>query len=186
MLSALPSALAELFAIAQTPTDLLTQLMPTLGSFLGCDRCFLYLRDPALCIGRVPFCWVAHPGIPVIYDPAWKPEPDALASEDPLFAAALRTEPSIFVEDVQTAGTEVLNLQFEQDNFGHRALIHSHLCHDDQLWGVLQPCVFGRSRFWTTEERRTVQQVVAQITPKAIEYIKTEAQLTSNKNIEEY
>ena len=42
----------------------------------------------------------------------------AIPKEDPLFAAALRTEPSIFVEDVETASPEIVNLAFEQQTFG--------------------------------------------------------------------
>ena len=41
--------------------------------------------------------------------------------EDPLFAAALRTEPSIFVEDIETASPTLLNLEFERKYLKHRA-----------------------------------------------------------------
>ncbi|MBE9186190.1 hypothetical protein IQ270_16225 [Microcoleus sp. LEGE 07076] len=59
-----------------------------------------------------------------------------------MFAAAWRTESAIFVEDVETANPEVVNKDFEAKQFGHRALIHAHLCDEGLLWGVLQPCLF--------------------------------------------
>jgi hypothetical protein len=62
-----------------------------------------------------------------VLDPNWNPKPDSLAQENPLFAAALRAEPSIFVEDVETADPRVVNRSFEQENFGHWALNHAHL-----------------------------------------------------------
>lgn len=93
-----------------------------------------------------------------------------------MFAAALRTDPSIFVEDVETASPQILNRQFEQESFGHRALIHAHLCQDNQLWGVLQPCLFGRPRVWTEEERQSIHQIVQAITPNAIAYTQAAVQ----------
>ncbi|MBW4507641.1 MAG: GAF domain-containing protein [Scytonematopsis contorta HA4267-MV1] len=148
-----------------------SKLLPALGEFLKCDRCFLYLRDPETRLGRVPFYWVRTSDIPVVYDESWKSEPSSLEDEDPMFAAALRTEPSIFIEDVETADPKVLNRQFEQENFGHRALIHAHLCQDGQLRGVLQPCVFGQPRVWSQQEKAVIEEVVQAITPLAVTYV---------------
>jgi hypothetical protein len=41
-----------------------------------------------------------------------------------MFAAALRTEPLIIIEDVEIRQPDILNKQFERETFGHRALIH--------------------------------------------------------------
>lgn len=164
--------IAQLQAPSQDLDAFFTKLVAELGESLQCDRCFLYLRHPATKLGRVPFCWVRSAEIPAVYDQQWKPEPESLASEDPMFAAALRCAPSIFVEDVEAADPQVLNPQFEQENFGHRALVHGHLCHEGQLWGVLQPCVFGRPRVWADAERSAIAEAIAQITPAAIEYIR--------------
>ena len=166
-----PPAIADLLTDSPTPEQLFDALMPAVGEFLECDRCFLYLRDPETRLGRVAFCWVRSSEIPVVYDNDWKLEPASLPAIDPMFAAALRTEPSIFVEDVETASPDVLSQAFERRSFGHRALIHAHLCQDKQLWGVLQPCLFGRPRQWTVTERHVVDQIVQSITPKAIAYI---------------
>ncbi len=174
---------AQLQTSSQNLDDFFTKLVAELGESLQCDRCFLYLRHPETKLGRVPFCWVRSSEVPTVYDAQWKPEPKSLASEDPMFAAALRCDPSIFVEDVETADPQVLNSQFEQENFGHRALVHGHLCNDSQLWGVLQPCIFGRPRSWTDTERRAIAEVIAQITPAAITYIRAAKQTEiSRKN----
>ncbi len=171
MNKALPVSIAQVFAVAQTPEALFTALMPALGESLDCDRCFLYLRDPQTGVGRVPFCWIRDARVPRVYDEDWKAEPESLPLEDPMFAAALRTDPSIVVNDVENASAEVLNRQFEQKSFGHRALIHAHLCQGNHLWGVLQPCVFNSPKNWSDEERQLVEQVVSLITPHAICYI---------------
>jgi GAF domain-containing protein len=152
--------------------DFLSSLMPAVVEFLQVDRCFFYLRNPQTQLGRVPFCWTRDSSIPTVYDEDWKPEPDSLPDEDPMFAAALRTEPSIFVEDVEATSSEILNAQFEKENFGHRALIHGHVCQHGELWGVLQPCVFGGSRIWSQDERSTIQQLIQEITPTAVAYVK--------------
>jgi GAF domain-containing protein len=157
-----------------SPKDFLSSLMTPVGKFLQVDRCFLYLRNPQTQLGRVPFCWTRDAGIPTIYDEDWKPEPDSLPDEDPMFAAALKAEPSIFIEDVEATDPEILNVQFEKENFGHRALIHGHLCHDGQLWGVLQPCVFGRSRIWSKDDRAAIERLIQETTPIAVAYFKAQ------------
>ncbi|MCU0551814.1 MAG: GAF domain-containing protein [Leptolyngbya sp. Prado105] len=150
----------------------LSGLMQAIAEYLNCDRCFCYLRNPQTHLGRVPFCWTRTDQIPVVYDEDWKPEPESLRDEDPMFAAALETKPSIFVEDVNTTSAEILNAKFEQENFGHRALIHGHLCYNNQLWGVLQPCNMTQPHAWTAEERSTFTELIERITPIAVAYIK--------------
>ncbi|GAB4228918.1 MAG: hypothetical protein Kow00121_57880 [Elainellaceae cyanobacterium] len=169
--SVLPHALEQILSANDDPDLIFSALMPALGEALQCDRCFLYLRNPDTSIGRVPYCWRRSNKYPEIYDPDWKLEPASLAQDDPLFAAALRTEASVFVEDVETASAEQVNRDFEREQFGHRALIHAHLCHSQQLWGILQPCIFGQPRQWSEADRNLIHEVVNQITPKAIAYV---------------
>lgn len=171
----LPASIAKLLTTAPTSDALFAALMPALGDYLACDRCFLYLREPDTHLGRVPFCWVRHADIPMVYDEDWSLEPLSLPDRDPMFAAALQTKPSIVIEDVETASPTILSQQFERENFGHRALIHAHLCQDGQLWGVLQPCVFGHARQWTLTEQKAIAQVVQAITPSAIAYVTVRA-----------
>lgn len=159
---------------SQNSTQVMDSILARLGQELQCDRVFLYLRSPDTQIGRVPFCWRDRSSVPIIYDPAWKPEAPALAKDDPMFAAALKAQPSIFVEDVETAGPEVLNRQFERQTFGHRALIHAHLCSEQTLWGILQACVFDKPRAWSQSDRQLIKQAVTQLTPFAIDYVTSE------------
>lgn len=154
-------------------------LLPALGELLQCDRCFLYLRDPHTQTGKVVHWWRSSPKYPELSDSSWSKEPASLAKEDPLFAAALGLEASIFVEDVETASAEVVNLAFEQTHFGHRALIHSHLCQNGMLWGILQPCVFDQPRVWSEFDRSVISQVEQQLTPIAVAYI----QATSTQRV---
>jgi GAF domain-containing protein len=162
---------------SQKATRVMDDVLTWLGQKLQCDRIFLYLRCPNSQLGRVPFCWKKQPSVPTIYDPAWKPEDPSLAQDDPLFAAALKARPSIFVEDVETAGSEVLNREFEHQTFGHRALIHAHLCSEETLWGILQACVFDEPRVWSQGDRQLIEQAVIQLTPFAMDYVRSTPEL---------
>ncbi|PSN16642.1 GAF domain-containing protein [filamentous cyanobacterium CCT1] len=162
---------SEVLAQGQNTTPVMTEILAVLGQQLQCDRVFLYLRSPDFQVGRVPVCWRKQESIPIVYDPTWKLEASDLPKADPMFAAALNTQPSIFVEDVETAGPEVLNREFERQTFGHRALIHAHLCLEQKLWGILQACVFDRPRDWSQGDRQLIEQAVAWLTPVAMTYV---------------
>jgi len=168
----LQKILSQVFASNGEPDAVFSALLPALCEVLECDRCFLYLRDPHTRIGKTPYCWLRNDQYPDVSTKTWETEPLSLPEEDPLFAAALRTAPSIFIEDVETADPQVVNRDFEAQNFGHRALIHAHLCQDGRLWGVLQPCVFGQPRVWSEFDQLVINQVVEKITPIAITYVK--------------
>ena len=170
--SNLPEAIQNILDTYKEPHAVFSALVGVLGEVLQCDRCFLYLRNPQTKLGRVPYCWRRNQEIPEILDPDWKPEPESLPKEDPLFAAALRTDPSVYVEDVETASPEVVNREFERKEFGHRALIHSHLVWEGQLWGILQPCVFGSQRVWSEFDHAVVTEVEGKIAPLAAAYVK--------------
>jgi hypothetical protein len=88
-----------------------------------------------------------------------------------MFAAALQGQPSIYIEDVEAASPNTLNRNFEQENFGHRALIHAHLCVDQQLWGILQPCIFGHPRHWDARDRHLMEKATGWFTPWAEKYV---------------
>jgi hypothetical protein len=103
---------------------ILSALMPEIANFMLCNRCFLYLRNPETRWGKVAFCYCRDPALPNITDRSWQLESAALERQDPMFAAALNCQPSIFVEDVETADDRLVNREFERQHFGHRALIH--------------------------------------------------------------
>ncbi|NJL81898.1 MAG: GAF domain-containing protein [Chloroflexaceae bacterium] len=146
-------------------------LLSILGEAWTCDRVFLYLRDPLTAWGKVPYCWRASEAIPDAWTPELKAESPSLVAEDPMFAAAVQAQPSIFVEDVETAAPLVVNREFERQNFGHRALIHGHLCQDGQLWGILQACTFHRPHPWSQADRELCDRVTAKLAPVVQAYV---------------
>jgi GAF domain-containing protein len=170
--SSLPPSLQAVFDGYSQPDGILAALLPPLCEILQCDRCFLYLRNPQTKVGKVAFCWRRNLEVPDVYDADWKPEPEDLTDQDPLFAASVRTDPSVYIEDVETASPDVVNVKFERENFGHRALIHSHLCQDGQMWGVLQPCIFGKPRVWSEADRSIITQLEEKLTPLAVAFVK--------------
>jgi len=156
------------------PADVFQKLLPLLVEQLQCDRCFVYLREPKSRLGKAAFCFCRSEEFLDVTGTEWKEEPPFLEDEDPMFAAALRTDPTIFVEDVETADPQVVKKEFERENFGHRALIHAHLCYENQLWGVLQPCVFGDARQWSEKDRFLINWVTQKVTLVAVNYVKSE------------
>ena len=166
----LPAVLQTVFEQHHEPDAVFSALLPPLCEVLQCDRCFLMLRNPSTRIGKVAYCWRRNPNVPDMMEYQWKQE-EAWEKEDPLFAAALNGKPSVYVEDVETAGSDVLNREFEQENFGHRALIHAHLRQEGQLWGILQPCVFGQPRIWSERDRTLITELEAKLAPLAREFV---------------
>ncbi|MBW4661999.1 MAG: GAF domain-containing protein [Drouetiella hepatica Uher 2000/2452] len=165
----LPIALEEIFNQGN-PDQICTALMPALCQALNCDRCFLYLRHPQTGQGRITHCYSRSPDFPDLTGSTWIEEGD-VAAKDPLMAIAFRTSEAVFVEDIETAGAEVVNLTYEQEGFGHRALIHAPIYYEDQLYGILEPCVFGHPRIWTEDDRQItalVQEKLGDLIPSLL------------------
>lgn len=166
----LPPNIAQVFALNKRK-DLLSALTKEIVVTIKCDRCFIYLRDPDTRLGKAEFCYRLDDSIPDVTTQEWSKESPAIEAQDPMFAAALNCQPHIFIEDIETADSQVVNAEFERENFGHRALIHAHLCHEGQLWGVLQPCVFDRPRIWTSSDRQLIAAIAEQTAPLVMEYV---------------
>lgn len=162
-----PDSLDRIFT-ERDPQALFTTLLPALSDVLQTDRCFLLVRDPATRLHQ-NLCWRRSLDLPDTSTNGWELE-EEWEREDPMFAAALRTDPSIFVEDIETASAKVLNVEFER-NMGHRALVHAHIAQDQQLWGILQPAVFGRSRVWSDFDRAVIGQTLEKLRPIVIGYV---------------
>lgn len=162
----LPDRLQHIFETHNSPEQVFAELLPALGQVLGCDRCFLHLRNPHTRMHR-NLCWRRSPDLPDVSTAGWQPEAH-WEDEDPMFAAALRAEPSIFVEDIETADPAVLNLEFERKSMGHRALVHAHIVQDGLLWGILQPAVYGQPRVWSAFDRDVIVQVLERLKPLII------------------
>jgi GAF domain-containing protein len=167
----LPSALSTVFITQTEPEELFNALLPVICEVLKTDRCFLVVRNPDTRWSR-NFCWRRKPEFPDVSTPTWEQE-EEWEKDDPMFAAALRTEPSIFVEDIDTASPNTLNQEFEQQNFGHRALVHAHLCQSGKLWGILQPCLFEHPRRWSETDRAIITELTEQLTPIVVDYVKS-------------
>ncbi len=168
--TSLPESLKKTLAIEDLDAKL-SGLTGEVVRLLNCDRCFIYVREPNLRLGKAAFCYCRDDRVVNVAEDKWEQESSGLEQQDPMFAAALNCQPSIFVEDVETADAQVVNREFEQEHFGHRALIHAHLCRDRQLWGVLQPSVFGAPRIWTRSDRELITALSEQTTPLVIEYV---------------
>lgn len=170
--STLPPSLEQVFADhADAPETLFPTLLPAIGEVLQSDRCFLHLRQPTTRL-YLNLCWRRHPNLPDTSTHGWEPEQE-WEREDPMFAAALRTAPPIFVDDIETADSSVLNVDFERNVMGHRSLVHAHLAEDGVLWGILQPCMFGCPRVWTQGDRAVIHELVGRLTPIAKGYVQS-------------
>ena len=163
--------LEALLTASAPPAEKLQRALELVGLFLRADRCFLYVRDPAQGRGRIAFVWRLDEAVP---DPRhdWQDDTGDLPKQDPLFRAALAAKPSVFVDDVTEAGPNVLNQEFERTTFGHRALVHAHITEQGQLWGILQPCVFGHPRHWTGPERDYLNDAVPLFLPVVQAYMR--------------
>ncbi|GAB2467359.1 hypothetical protein GCM10011375_31630 [Hymenobacter qilianensis] len=164
--------LAAALATNTPPAERLQRALDLVGPHLLVDRCFLYVRDPSQGRGRIAFVWRKNATVP---DPRhdWQNDTGDLPQEDPLFRAALAARPSVYVEDVTQAGPDVLNQDFERRTFGHRALVHAHITEQQQLWGILQPCVFGAPRPWTPADREYIEAAIPLLLPVIQDYIRS-------------
>jgi GAF domain-containing protein len=141
-------------------------LMPVLGSALSADRCFLYLRDGSTGRGGTVASWSADPQWPDMRR-AFEPEMADLMTIDPMMEIASRDPQALFIADIETAGPEILNLEFEKNDFGHRALIHAPVYDEGELIGILEPCTFGDPHPWSEEARTLTAAVQERLGPVA-------------------
>ena len=160
------------------PKNILVELVTAIANTLEVDRCFLYVRDPQSRLGQVACCYCRNPQVPDLSSNQWRVETD-LEAKDPLFAAALNCKPAVYVEDVETASPEIVNRECEAREFGHRALIHAHLCAEGKLWGIVQPCMFEHPRHWTTTNREFMETMVIQMTALVQQYVQKNIKLLS-------
>lgn len=174
-LNTLSTAIDTLITKGHAPEETLNNIVQAVGLTLNADRCFLYIRQPEQQRGRIAFCWRKDDTVPDVIQPDWQPDTTDLPDEDPLIRAALAMQPSVYVDDVEAAGPDVLNRNFEHKTFGHRALIHAHIQQDDQLWGILQPCLFGRPRHWTTEEKSQIETILPRLQPLIQQFVRQPA-----------
>jgi GAF domain-containing protein len=172
-------AFAQQFNEITDPDTLFRKLMPALCQMLDCDRCFLYLRDPVRRQGQITHCYSRSSNFPDLTG-STSIEADDIETVDPLMAIAFRTPEPVFVEDIETAGAEIVNLDYERKAFGHRALIHVPLYWQGKLYGILEPCVFDAPRAWTADNRAVIAWLQEKLAPFAFAYVSTLQFASSN------
>ena len=151
----------------------LSAAVRAIAQYLQADRCFLYVRNPQTRYGQAAFCYCRRSDVPDVSSNEWEQErSEELEAKDPMFAAALDCKPTVYVEDVETANSEVVNRDFEAQEFGHRALIHAHLCEAGELWGILQPCVFDNPRHWSVGDKEFIDLASDRLTPLVKQYVR--------------
>lgn len=166
-----PRNLERLFQDLHSPTELFPKLLPVLGDLIKCDRCYLYLRHPDSRQGQIVECWRQTSDCPDLTDDHWQVEqPADLEEQDPTFAAALREEHALFVEDITTADADLINLALEQSR-GPRAFVQGHILRDHQLWGLIRAEVFDKPRPWMQFDRSILIHTTQRLVPNVVNYV---------------
>ena len=164
----LPDGLRQLFEGALEPDELFTALMPALGEVLPCDRSFLYLREPVKQHGIITHCWARDGRAEDWLGADWLEGTNA--PPDPLMTIALRTPIAVFVEDIETAGGDVVDRDYERETFRHHALIHAPIYFDKALIGILECSVFDTPRVWSADDQQLIAHLQAELTVPAQAY----------------
>jgi GAF domain-containing protein len=170
-----PTEIAALFRADAEPDSLFHRLMPALAKALNCPRCLLFLREPRLKWSICAHGWWDRPAYAFAREKSWRRQPPDLPDIDPMFAEALRDPAALFIDDVETAGPAVLNLEYEKRDFGHSALIHAPIYHDGLCYGVLEPCDFDGPHPWTPGDRALIAWLQQRLGPPAAAYVRQNA-----------
>jgi GAF domain-containing protein len=170
-MTVIPADITELFDGGREPEGVFHALMPALAKTLACDRCLLFLREPHRKWSICAHGWWDKPAHGFAREKSWRRQPADLPKIDPMFAEALRNPIALFIDDIETAGPAVLNLEYERRDFGHRALIHAPIYHDGLCYGVLEPCSMERPQAWTAGDRALIAWVQRRLGPLAADYV---------------
>lgn len=168
----LPPAIEAVFELDE-PEAMFDALMPVLCVALAADRCFLYLRDASTGRGGTVASWSASEEWPDMRGP-FEPEIEDLFTIDPMMGIASRDPAPLLIDDIETAGPEILNVEFERNDFGHRALIHAPVYDGGELIGILEPCTFGDPHHWTEENRVLIVAAQERLGPIAGDWLRAE------------
>ena len=168
----IPAELQAVFDNNTSGDEKMARLMQVLCGVLDCDRCLLFLRDPIARKSRCTHGWETDPGFAFDRpDEGWSEEPTTLEADDPMFAEAVKNPEALFIEDIETAPSTLVNAEYERENFKHRALVHAPLQHDGKLYGVLEPCTMEEPKVWSERDREVTAWTMKKLTPIAMEYI---------------
>jgi GAF domain-containing protein len=150
----------------------LQELTKVIGKLLQAHRCCLFLRDPVTRLSQMTHEWVTNPEQTLRRDNSeWTVESPTLEQDDPMFAEALARPEALYINDIRTADPALVNGAFEEQHFGHRALVHAPLYHEGKMYGILEPCVFGESRAWSAAHRAVIERVQTPLAALAAEFV---------------
>jgi GAF domain-containing protein len=168
----IPAELQAVFDSDAPGDEKMARLMQVLCDVLACDRCLLFLRDPDTRKTRCTHGYEIDPGFAFDRpDEGWVPHPESIETDDPMFAEAMHNPEALFIEDIETAPSDLVNAEYERENFKHRALIHAPLQHGGKLYGVLEPCTMEEPRVWSERDREITAWTMKRLTPIAMDYI---------------
>ena len=174
----IPEALRAWAASDSSSDEKLNALMQLYAEALNCERCVIYCREPDLRRANTTHAW-------------WRTEKEEYAvtweswftdewvdegppnAPDPLFAAALVSPEAIYIGDIENDPTGLINLEFEQRIFKHRALIHAPIYFEGKCYAILEPSVFDVPRVWTKADRDITEWTQEQLGPIVADYVAT-------------
>ena len=177
--AAIPAELRALFADDAGGDAVLARLVEVYGRAVGADRCVLFLYQPEEKLAAMTHTWQARPEWALASRSAsWRRLPADLARQDPMYALALVDPQALYIDDVESARPELVNLAYEREHFGHRALIHAPLLETPpgagrggRLWGVLEPCTMTAPRVWSERDRAITAWTQARALPLARRFV---------------
>ena len=154
----------------------LAALMKIYAQAIDCPRCVLFLRQPERHMSRYAYGWWCDERYALVYKNEWTKEGN-LAEVDPMYGLAMDDPDAIYIDDIETAPSDLLNVEFERKHFGHRALVHAPVYYQGKFYGILEPCVFDTPRIWSEADRAITTWTQARIGPLAAEYVEANGPL---------
>ncbi|NEQ55829.1 MAG: GAF domain-containing protein [Leptolyngbya sp. SIO3F4] len=167
----LPIEIATIFQSGQTPNNVFTELMPAVVEALQCDRTFLYIRDPQRQRTSITHGYSRDNRWPTMVQSGWSDESPSLNAKDPLTASAYKSPEAKFIDDIETAAPDTLDLAMERAIFGHRALVHAPIYYEGIFYGIVEPCVFDKPRIWSERDLTLITTLQSQLGSWIVRYL---------------
>ena len=167
----LPTDIADILQSGQTPDAVFTKLMPVIVEILECDRIFLYIRDPQRQRTSITHGYSRDSRWSTMVQSGWSPESPSLNAKDPLTASAYKSPEAKFIDDIETAAPDTLDLAMERAIFGHRALVHAPIYYENTFYGILEPCVFDIPRIWSERDRTLIEALQSHLGSWVVRYL---------------
>lgn len=161
-----------IFSSGGTPDAILERLMPVMCAELDCDRCLLFPRNPATGKWAMTHGWQVRPEYALDRPMhVWTMPAEDEGEIDPMYAQAMESSETLFVEDVLAESSDVVNGRFELETYGNRALAHAPIYHEGRYYGLIEPCTAERTHPWTQTQRCIVLRAVELLGPVVASYV---------------